>query len=37
MAAYIIDTQHMLVISTDPPQVNPLISGTIVRSLFPNL
>jgi hypothetical protein len=31
MAAYVIDQLHILVISTDPPQVNPLMSGTITR------
>jgi hypothetical protein len=31
MAAYIIDVLHILVVSTDPPQVNPLMSGTITR------
>jgi hypothetical protein len=31
MAAYVIDQLHILVLSTDPPQVNPLMSGTITR------
>jgi hypothetical protein len=35
MAAYIIDETHILVVSTDPPQVNPSMSGTITRDQIP--
>ncbi len=31
MVAYIVDDMHILVMSTDPPQVNPLISGMMTR------
>jgi hypothetical protein len=35
MVAYIIDGLHILVMSTDSPQVFPLVSGTMTRDSFP--
>ncbi len=31
LVAYIVDDKHILVISADPPQVNPLLSGIMTR------